>query len=62
MVKPSGPRYLGSVGVSFHSVSDIPSIVNATVELLVEIDAGCSVLVEEFVEPIVPMHAGEYYL
>ncbi|XP_053385384.1 carnosine synthase 1-like isoform X2 [Mercenaria mercenaria] len=58
VVKPSGPKYLGSVGVSFHSTSDIEPIVHAAKELLMEIDEGCSVLVEEFVESVVPLDAG----
>lgn len=55
VVKPSGPQFLGSVGVSFHSVTDVPSVVRAAEELLAEISEGNSVLVEQFVEPIIPI-------
>lgn len=59
VVKPSGPRYLGSVGVSLHRVTDVSSIVKSAEELLLEIEEGCSVLVEEFIEHLIPNDSGK---
>ena len=61
-MKPSGPKYLGSVGISFHSTSDVTSIIAAADDLLQEIEEGSSVLVEEFIEPIIPQDAGKYFV
>ncbi|XP_060602022.1 carnosine synthase 1-like isoform X2 [Ruditapes philippinarum] len=60
VVKPSGPKYLGSVGISFHSASNVTSIIEAADDLLQEIDEGSSVLIEEFIEPISPRNTGTH--
>jgi hypothetical protein len=60
VVKPSGPKYLGSVGISFHSASNVTSIIEAADDLLQEIDEGSSVLIEEFIEPISPRNTGKF--
>ncbi|KAL4216930.1 Carnosine synthase 1 [Mactra antiquata] len=58
VVKPSGPPYLGSVGVSIHDISNFKSVLEAADALLIDIDDGCSVLIEEFIEPITPLKTG----
>lgn len=52
VVKPSGPPYFGSIGVSYHDVCDVSTVVHAVHALITQIEDGCSVLVESYVEPL----------
>ncbi|XP_052234453.1 carnosine synthase 1-like isoform X2 [Dreissena polymorpha] len=54
VVKPSGPDYHASIGVTFHAPGNVDSVIDAVEDLLDSIDDGDSILVETFVEPINP--------
>ncbi|KAH3712256.1 hypothetical protein DPMN_071944 [Dreissena polymorpha] len=54
VVKPSGPDYYASFGVTFHAPGNVESVIDAVNNLLDVIHDGDSILVETFVEPIKP--------
>jgi len=55
VVKPSGPLWMGSRGVSFFSSSDSAAVVKGVKSLLAELDEGDAVLVESY-HPTLPSH------
>ncbi|KAH3754497.1 hypothetical protein DPMN_189172, partial [Dreissena polymorpha] len=54
VVKPSGPDYHASFGVTFHAPGNVDSVMDAVNDLLDTIYDGDSILVETFVEPFKP--------
>jgi carnosine synthase len=48
VVKPSGPRWMGSAGVTFHTSNDLPGILEAIISLGKRLYEGDAILVEEF--------------
>lgn len=52
-MKPSGPMCFGCVGVSYHGWKEIQGITNAVEKLFADLEEGCGVLVETFVEPVI---------
>lgn len=57
MVKPSGPMWHSSVGITYHQIDDFSEILDACINLLNQLEAGDSVLVEPFYETIKPIHS-----
>ncbi|XP_072041147.1 carnosine synthase 1-like [Amphiura filiformis] len=54
VVKPSGYEYFASKGVTIHQAGNLGSITNAVYDLIEKIKGADTVLVETFVEPILP--------
>lgn len=54
MVKPSGPMWMGSNGVSFWSRKDVDGIVGAATALLQRLWDGDAILLEEFLPTLGP--------
>jgi len=48
VVKPSGPRWMGSAGVTFHKSNDLAGILDAIIALGKRLYEGDAILVEEF--------------
>lgn len=54
VVKPSWPNSFGSIGVSFHKTSDTDSILGSVTLLWEQTPPGSSILIESFIETIIP--------
>lgn len=51
VVKPSGVKWHGSVGVTFHPRNEPKRIIDAAIQLFMALDAGDGILVEVFCGP-----------
>ena len=51
-MKPSGAEFHGSIGVSYHDVTDVTSITTAATFLLKQLEPRNSVLVESFIDTL----------
>ena len=58
MVKPSGPEFHGSIGITCHNSSDVTSITSAVTSLLEQLEPRHSVLLESFVDTLTPKMTG----
>ena len=58
VVKPSGAAFHGSIGVSYHDVTDVTSITAAVTFLLNQLDSRNSVMIETFIDTLEIQESG----
>lgn len=56
VVKPSGPHWMGSKGVSVHPIGDVDGIVNAMLEVTRKLYPGENMLVDSYLETLKPVN------
>jgi hypothetical protein len=54
VVKPSGEMWMSCMGVSFHDVNDVESMLSAAKRLLGELKAGDAIMIEPYQDTFKP--------